>query len=308
MTEPFSAQLSHCICCPRNCGANRIEGKLAVCQVGAEIRISHAGLHFGEEPPISGTRGSGTIFFAGCNLRCVFCQNYQISQEFQRHPTRVLSVDGLAGEMLRLQSEGAHNINFVSPSHMIFQMADAIILAKEKGLTIPVVYNTNGYDSPDALRQIRGLVDIYLPDLKYMDDKLGKRYSAVLDYAEVIPAVLREMLDQVGHLQMDEDGVATRGLLVRHLVLPGQLDNTRSCLRFLAGLSPDIFVSIMSQYSPLHKAGRYPEINRTLTNPEYDEITEYALDLGLENAFVQEIESQTACLPDFEQANPFNFA
>jgi len=308
MNIPFTSQLSNCICCPRNCGVDRIAGKLAVCKIGAEIRISHAGLHFGEEPPISGRRGSGTIFFAGCNLRCVFCQNYQISQQFQLHPSRILSVDELADEMLRLQAAGAHNINFVSPSHMIFQMADAILVAKEKGLTIPIVYNTNGYDSVDALRQIRGLVDIYLPDLKYMDDKLGKRYSAVLDYAEVIPGVLREMLDQVGHLQMDEDGIATRGLLVRHLVLPDQLDNTRSCLRFLADLSPDIFVSIMSQYSPQHKASKYPEINRTLTKDEYDEITEYALDLGLENAFVQEIESQTACLPDFEQANPFNFA
>ena len=308
MNEPFTNQLSNCICCPRNCGVNRIAGKLAVCKVGAEIRISHAGLHFGEEPPISGTKGSGTIFFAGCNLRCVFCQNYQISQEFKLHSTRTLTVDELADEMLRLQSEGAHNINFVSPSHMIFQMADAIIAAKEKGLVIPIVYNTNGYDFVDALRQIRGLVDIYLPDIKYMDNALGKRYSAVLDYEEIIPGVLREMLDQVGHLQMDDDGIAMRGLLVRHLVLPGQLDNTRACLRFLADLSPDIFVSIMSQYSPLHKASKYPEINRTLTEAEYDEITEYALDLGLKNAFVQEIESQTECLPDFAQANPFNFA
>ncbi len=308
MNEPLTNQLSFCICCPRNCGINRFESKLAVCKVGAEIRISHAGLHFGEEPPISGTKGSGTIFFAGCNLRCVFCQNFQISQEFKLHPTRTLTIDELVDEMLRLQSEGAHNINFVSPSHMIFQMADAIIAAKEKGLVIPTVYNTNGYDSVDALRQIRGLVDIYLPDIKYMDNALGKRYSAVLDYAEIIPGVLREMLDQVGHLQMDEAGIARRGLLVRHLVLPGQLDNTRSCLRFLADLSPDIFVSIMSQYSPQHKASKYPEINRTLTESEYDEIIEYALDLGLENAFVQEMESQTAFLPDFEQANPFNFA
>ena len=308
MSKAFTSQLDNCICCPRDCGVNRLEGKLAVCKVGAEILISHIGLHFGEEPPISGTKGSGTIFFAGCNLRCVFCQNYQISQNFQREHTRTLSVNELAAEMLKLQSAGAHNINFVSPSHMIFQMADAILAAREKGLTIPVVYNTNGYDSVDALRQIRGLVDIYLPDIKYMDNALGKRYSAVLDYAEVIPGVLREMLDQVGQLKMDEDGIATRGLLVRHLVLPGKLENTRSCLRFLAGLSPDIYLSLMSQYSPRHKAAKYPEINRTLTEAEYDEVTEYALDLGLENAFVQEMESQTQCLPDFAQDSPFNFA
>ncbi|MCL5611959.1 MAG: radical SAM protein [Chloroflexi bacterium] len=238
----------------------------------------------------------------------MFCQNYQISQEFKHGHTRTLTVDELASEMLRLQDEGAHNINFVSPSHMIFQMADAIKAAKEKGLVLPVVYNTNGYDSVDALRQIRGLVDIYLPDIKYMDNALGKRFSAVRDYADIIPGVLKEMLGQVGQLEMDEDGIAVRGLLVRHLVLPGQLDNSRRCLRFLADLSPDTFVSIMSQYSPQHKACNYPEINRTLTKAEYDEITDYALELGLENAFVQEIESQTRCLPDFAQESPFNFA
>jgi len=286
---------------------NRIGKKVAACRVGAEIQISHIGLHFGEEPPISGTKGSGTIFFAGCNLHCVFCQNYQISQQFQRFQTRTLTVDELASEMLRLQEAGAHNINFVSPSHMIFQMADAIGVAKEKGLVIPVVYNTNGYDSVDALRQIRGLVDIYLPDIKYMDTSLSKRYSAVRDYAEVIPGVLRAMLDQVGQLQLDNEGIAVRGLLVRHLVLPGQLENSRKCLRFLADLSPELFISIMSQYSPQHKAGRYPEINRTLTEDEYDEILEVALDLGLENAFVQELESQEQCLPDFAQESPFKF-
>ncbi len=308
MNESLTDQLTRCECCPRNCGVNRLAGKIAACRVSTGIQISHIGLHFGEEPPISGTKGSGTIFFAGCNLRCVFCQNYQISQEFQKHHTRTLTIDELASEMLRLQDEGAHNINFVSPSHMIYQMADAIRVAKEKGLVLPVVYNTNGYDSVDALRQIRGLVDIYLPDIKYMDNALGKRYSAVLDYADVIPDVLREMLDQVGHLQLDDDGIAVQGLLVRHLVLPGQLDNSRRCLRFLADLSPDTFVSIMSQYSPQHKACNYPEINRTLTKAEYDEITDYALELGLENAFVQEIESQTQGLPDFAQESPFNFA
>jgi putative pyruvate formate lyase activating enzyme len=307
MNELLTDQLKSCTCCPRNCRVNRIEGKVAACRVGAEIQISHIGLHFGEEPPISGTKGSGTIFFAGCNLRCVFCQNHQISQEFQRSETRTLTLEELASEMLRLQDAGTHNINFVSPSHMIFQMGDAILAAKEKGLAIPVVYNTNGYDSVDALRQIRGLADIYLPDIKYMDNSLGKQFSAVRDYSKVIRGVLREMLDQVGQLQLDNEGIAFRGLLVRHLVLPGHLDNSRKCLRFLADLSPELFVSIMSQYSPQHKAGHYPEINRTLTEKEYQEITEYALDLGLENAFVQELESQEHCLPDFAQESPFKF-
>ena len=265
MNGSLTDQLTRCECCPRKCRVNRLEGQAGTCRIGANIQISHSGLHFGEEPPISGTKGSGTIFFAGCNLRCVFCQNYQISQEFQQGHTRTLTSDDLASEMLRLQDEGAHNINFVSPSHMIFQMADAIRVAKGKGLVVPVVYNSNGYDSVDALRQIRGLVDIYLPDIKYLENGLGKQFSAVNDYADVVPEVLQEMLDQVGHLEMDDEGIAVRGLLVRHLVLPDTLDNSRRCLHFVADLSLDTFVSIMSQYSPQYKACDYPQINRTLT-------------------------------------------
>jgi len=287
---------------------NRLEGEVGFCRIRASIQVSHAGLHFGEEPPISGTKGSGTIFFAGCNLRCVFCQNYQISQEFQQGHTRTLTTDELASEMLRLQDEGAHNINFVSPSHMIFQMADAIKVAKGKGLVVPVVYNSNGYDSVDALRQIRGLVDMYLPDIKYLENGLGKQFSAVDDYADIVPGVLREMLDQVGHLEMDDEGIAVRGLLVRHLILPNYLGNSRKCLHFLADLSPDIFVSIMAQYSPQYKACDYPGINRALTEDEYDKVTDYALDLGLENAFIQELESQDHYLPDFARESPFNSA
>jgi putative pyruvate formate lyase activating enzyme len=238
----------------------------------------------------------------------VFCQNYQISQEFRQGHTRTLTTDELASEMLRLQDEGAHNINFVSPSHVVFQMADAIQVAKGQGLVVPVVYNSNGYDSVDALRQIRGLVDIYLPDIKYLENGLGKQFSAVDDYADIVPQVLSEMLDQVGHLEMDDEGVAIRGLLVRHLVLPGYLGNSKRCLHFLADLSPDTFVSIMSQYSPQYKARDYPGINRTLTEDEYDEVTDYALDLGLENAFIQELESQDHYLPDFARENPFDLA
>ena len=301
----FTERLNHCECCPRHCGVDRLAGEVGFCRIPVGIQISHAGLHFGEEPPLSGTRGSGTIFFAGCNLRCVFCQNYQISQEFEQHPTWLLTSDELASIMLQLQDEGAHNINFVSPSHMIFQMADAIVRAKEGGLTIPVVYNSNGYDEVESLRLIRGLVDIYLPDLKYLDNELGRRYSAVDDYADIAPAAIEEMLAQVGHLQLDAAGVATRGLLVRHLVLPGHLDNSRRCLRYLADLSPEISVSIMSQYSPQYRACDHPGIDRTLTEDEYDEIMLYALDLGLENAFIQELASQDHYLPDFRRKRPF---
>jgi len=216
-----------------------------------------------------------------------------------------LTAEGLASVILRLQDEGVHNINFVSPSHMIFQIAAAIQLAKQNGLVLPVLYNSNGYDSVDALRQIRGLVDIYVPDIKYLGNEFGKKFSKVDDYGDIVPAVLREMLNQVGHLVMGHDGIALRGLLVRHLVLPGHIENSRQCLAFLADLSPDIHVSIMSQYSPQYKARDFPEINRPLTEDEYDEITDYALELGLENAFIQQLESQAHYLPDFDQERPF---
>lgn len=308
MNGPLTDRLTRCECCPRKCRVNRLEGDLGFCRIGADIQVSHAGLHFGEEPPISGTKGSGTIFFAGCNLRCVFCQNFQISQEFQQNQTRTLTTEELALEMLRLQDEGAHNINLVSPSHMVFQMAEAVKTAKNKGLIVPVVYNSNGYDSLEALRQIRGLVDIYLPDIKYLENRPGKQFSAADDYADIAPKIIREMYDQVGHLEMDEAGIAVRGLLVRHLVLPGCLENSRKCLDFLTELSPDTFVSIMAQYSPQYKAWNYPGLNRTLTEDEYETIMEYALDLGLENAFIQELESQDHYLPDFTRKSPFNQA
>jgi putative pyruvate formate lyase activating enzyme len=308
MNELLTDRLARCECCPRKCRVNRLEGQVGFCKIPAGIQVSCIGLHFGEEPPISGTRGSGTVFFVGCNLRCVFCQNYQISQEFHQDHTRTLTTDELASEMMRLQGEGAHNINFVSPSHMIFQMADAIEAAKGKGLVVPIVYNSNGYDSVDALRQIRGLVDIYIPDIKYLENRLGKQFSAVEDYTDIVPGVLREMLNQVGHLEMNDEGIAVRGLLVRHLVLPGSMGNSRRCLHFLADLSPDTFVSIMAQYAPHYKAHNYPVINRALTEDEYDEVTDYALDLGLENAYIQELESRDHYLPDFAQASPFDAA
>ncbi|RQW03736.1 radical SAM protein [candidate division KSB1 bacterium] len=298
--------MTKCACCPRRCGVNRLEEQVGFCRIGAHARVAHVGLHFGEEPPISGQRGSGTIFFAGCNLRCLFCQNYQISQEFQAGDTETMTTDELAAAMLRLQDSGAHNINFVSPSHVLWQMADAIIAAKEKGLHVPVVYNSNGYDSVAALRQIRGLVDIYMPDIKYMHNGLAGRLSAADDYADIVPGVLSEMLEQVGQLDRDEEGIAVRGLLVRHLVLPGQLDNSRHCLQLLAALSRDTFVSIMSQYSPQYKACADPGLNRTLTQAEYDEITDYALALGLENAYIQELQSQDLYVPDFARQRPFD--
>ncbi len=301
----FIEQLRSCRCCPRQCGVDRLAGERGFCRVGGEPLVAHVGLHHGEEPPISGSGGSGTIFFAGCNLACVFCQNHQISQGFQALALSPMATEALACAMLRLQDEGAHNINFVSPSHMVWPMAEAIVTARAKGLILPVVYNSNGYDALEVLRQIRGLIDIYLPDLKYLDQAMARAYSAVDDYAAVVPGVLTEMLAQVGQLELDENGIARRGLLVRHLVLPGGLKNSKRCLRLLADLSPAITVSLMAQYSPQYRAAAHPAINRPLSVAEYDEITEYALDLGLSNAFVQELASQDEYLPDFERERPF---
>jgi putative pyruvate formate lyase activating enzyme len=298
-------EMASCRCCPRECGVNRLAGETGFCRIGAGIPVAHIGLHYGEEPPISGSRGSGTIFFVGCNLRCVFCQNHQISQEFEGTGFRTLSPRELAAEMKRLEEAGAHNINLVTPSHLIFPLADAISIAREQGLTLPIVYNSNGYDSVAALKKIRGLIDIYLPDLKYLDRDAARELSSAPNYADIVPDVLLEMFAQVGHLELDDAGVAKRGLLVRHLVLPGYLENSRACLRFLAGLSRNLSISIMSQYSPQYRAVEYPKLNRTLSKQEYEAVIDYALELDLENAFVQECDSNEEFLPDFSSSNPF---
>jgi putative pyruvate formate lyase activating enzyme len=296
-------KLQNCLSCPRQCGVNRYEST-GFCGVGADIRISHIGLHHGEEPPISGANGSGAIFFSGCNLRCVFCQNFQISQLYHAG-TKTMSVAELAAAAIALQEAGAHNINFVSPSHMLPQITHVIKRARASGLIIPIVYNSSGYDLLSELRLLAGLVDIYLPDIKYLDNDLGRRFSGTANYADIIPAVLAEMLKQVGRLQTDANGIARKGVLVRHLVLPNQLANSKKCLRLLAGLSRDIHVSIMSQYTPCHRAAEYPEINRPLRPDEYEEIINYAFELGLHNAFVQDLSSQDNFRPDFDLPQPF---
>jgi putative pyruvate formate lyase activating enzyme len=304
---PLTALLSRCQACPRRCGVDRSAGRLGYCRIGALARVSHAGLHFGEEPPISGTRGSGTIFFAGCNLRCVFCQNHQISQgpEVLRAPE--LTTGLLASEMVRLEQMGAHNINLVSPSHVAYQAADAIAAARRRGLRIPIVYNSNGYDSLETLRALRGLVEIYLPDLKYQDGDLAGELSDAPDYPEVVGPALAEMLEQVGPLMRDGRGVAVRGVLVRHLVLPTYTSNSLRCLRLLAEIAPEAPVSLMAQYAPRHRARWRPRINRPLGRDEYEEVLDAAGWYGLNTLYVQELASQELCLPDFDREQPFAF-
>lgn len=299
------ARLSCCDICPHHCGVDRTRGELGFCKTGDAIVVAHIGLHTGEEPPISGTRGSGTIFFAHCNARCVYCQNYQISQRAETVRTRTLSPDELAVEMVGLQRRGAHNINLVSPTHVIAQVAEGLCLARERGLTIPIVYNSNGYDALETLRCLDGLIDIYLPDIKYSDDAMARTYSGIDGYVEVNRAAIAEMWRQVGDLTLDDDGIARRGLLVRHLVLPGGLAGSRESLAFLVSLSPGIHVSIMAQYAPHYRARGMPPLHRPISPAEYEQVLNDALTLGLENGFVQEIASHEQLIPDFEQEDPF---
>ncbi|MCL1926246.1 MAG: radical SAM protein [Syntrophorhabdaceae bacterium] len=284
--QPLKA-LASCMLCPRACGVNRLEGKRGFCRAGRVARVASVSLHHGEEPPISGTGGSGTIFFAHCNLACLFCQNYPISQ---LDNGRDMDGETLAAELLKLQARGAHNVNFVTPTPHVPQMAEAVLLARRRGFTIPVVYNSNGYDSLDALALADGVVDIYLPDAKYRPGGLAKLASGISDYAEANDAALREMARQTGFLKLDQNGIAVRGMLVRHLVLPGRVEETREVLAYLLEtFGPDIPISLMGQYFPAYKAFDTPGFNRRLSGQEYDQAIEAARRLGLQNVFIQEI-------------------
>jgi len=299
-------RLSACDLCPHRCGVDRLAGQSGLCRTGALSPIAHVGLHYGEEPPISGTRGSGTIFFANCNLRCVYCQNYQISQCAEEIPTQEMTPEELAAEMLRLERIGAHNINLVSPSHVVAQIAEALIIARKQGLAIPIVYNTNGYDSVDSLRALEGLIDVYLPDIKYSSDETARTYSGAERYVAANRAAIAEMFRQVGNLTVDEGGTARKGVIVRHLVLPEDLAGSRDSLDFLASLSRDIVVSLMSQYSPQFKACGMPPLDRRITLVEYQRVVDYAWELGLESCLVQEMESSENLIPDFREESPFD--
>jgi putative pyruvate formate lyase activating enzyme len=280
-------RLAPCRLCPRRCGVDRTAGATGLCHTADEIVIASHNLHFGEEPPLSGVRGSGTIFFSHCTLSCVFCQNYPISQLGNGNRC---TVDDLAGIMLELQEEGAHNINFVTPTHMTPQIVAAVAAARARGLVLPLVYNCSGYEDVDTLRLLDGIIDIYLPDMKYGDDACAERYSNAPHYWETNTRAVREMYRQVGNLRIDGDGIARRGLLVRHLILPGGLSGTRKVLEFIAReLSPQIHVSLMAQYHPAHRYARFPELSRRITAAENSEIAEMAQELGIENGWQQEL-------------------
>ncbi|WP_457635877.1 radical SAM protein [Persephonella sp.] len=270
--------LEECSVCPHNCGINRLKDEKGFCKTGLNVRISSFFPHHGEEFPIRGYGGSGTIFISYCNMRCVYCQNYEISHLGEG---REYTPEEIAGIMLYLQEERCHNINWVTPSHVVPQLLKALYIAVKKGLKIPIVYNTSSYDSPEIIKLLDGIIDIYLPDLKYLNDQHGKKYSKVKDYPDTAKEVIRLMYKQVGDLKTDERGIAYRGILVRHLVLPEGISTTKKVLDFLRSLSPNMHVNIMAQYYPYYKAFEYPELSRRITELEYREAVEYALQIGL---------------------------
>jgi len=277
--EKALEMLRRCNICPHNCGVNRLEdSKKGYCKVGRYVVVADYFPHLGEEFPIRGYRGSGTIFFSYCNMRCVYCQNYDVSQ---LGVGRVMKPEDLAEVMLELQEEGCHNINLVSPSHVVPQILEALLIAVERGLRIPIVYNTSSFDSLETLKLLDGIVDIYLADLKYLNKEYGRKYSKVKDYPSVAKEAIKEMYRQVGNLKVDERGIAVRGLLVRHLVLPNDLSTTREVMEFLKSIDPKLAVNVMKQYHPYHKAWDYPELSRRITEEEYKRAVEEAKGLTL---------------------------
>ncbi len=272
------AMLEQCRICPRECGVNRLTGETGFCGTGERPLVGSAGPHMGEERPLVGRGGSGTVFFAGCNLGCVFCQNAELSHGLAG---RQVSAGELANTMVALQERGCHNINFVTPTHVVPQILEALGPAIEAGLSVPLVYNCGGYESVATLRLLDGVVDIYMPDAKYADGEVAGRLSCADDYPERMREALTEMHRQVGDLVIDERGLATRGLLVRHLVLPDDQAGTAEVMAFVASLSRDTYVNVMAQYRPCHRAGAYPPVDRHPTRDEYAAAIASAQEAGL---------------------------
>ena len=276
--QELLAALASCGICPRNCQVNRLEDETGFCRSGRLAKVSSFNAHFGEEAPLVGRRGSGTIFLTNCNLGCLFCQNCDISHLGYGHE---VSASELAAMMLALQQQGCHNLNFVTPTHFVPQILEALDQAAARGLRVPLVYNTGGYDKLETLKCLEGVFDIYMPDAKYSDPEVAQQLSQAPDYPEVNRAALREMYRQVGDLEMDERNVAVKGLLVRHLVLPEGLAGTREVMEFLASLSRNTYVNVMAQYRPCYRADEQPKLARGLTRREYQDAVQAALDTGL---------------------------
>lgn len=285
-----SVTLETCELCPRACKVNRLLGQRGYCHETADIVVGRAALHFWEEPCLSGIRGSGAVFFSGCTMRCVFCQNYQLSQG---DSGKMITVQRLAEIFIELQEQGAHNINLVTPTHFTLQIIEALKLAKLSGLHLPIIYNCSGYEKAETLNALEGLIDIYLPDFKYYSEDLAIKYSKAPQYFEYASAAVKEMVRQVGTAHFNEEGIMQKGVIVRHLMLPGQLMDSKAVVRYLYETYQDtIWISLMNQYTPLSaQISDYPELDRKVTRKAYNRLIDYALSLGLENGFIQEGET-----------------
>lgn len=291
--------LSDCVLCPRECHVDRISGEIGFCGQTDKVRIARAALHMWEEPCISGEDGSGTVFFSGCSVRCVFCQNYKIAEGMCGAE---VSIERLAQIFSELEEKGANNINLVTPTHFVPQIIKALNVAKENGLKIPIVYNTSGYEKTETLKMLDGIVDIYMPDFKYMSVELAKKYSHAGDYAECAKSALAEMVRQIPRAEFDERGIMQKGVIVRHLLLPGCVEDSKVVVKYLYSEYGDsIYISLMSQYTPLKQVERYSEINRKVTQEEYDELVDFAAELGVVNGFVQDGEAASeSFIPEFD--------
>lgn len=287
-----------CNLCPRNCNVDRENGQLGYCIAPNDLVIAKYSLHPWEEPVISGPKGSGTIFFSYCNLRCCFCQNYEISE---LHKGKIVTIEEFSNICLELQEKGATNINLVTPTHYVHQIIKGLKLAKKQGLHIPVVYNTSGYEKVETIKSLKGLIDIYLPDLKYYSDTLAIKYSKCPNYFKYATESIEEMVRQVGDTIIDESRIMQRGIIIRHLILPSHITDSKKIIKYLYDKYQDkVIISIMNQYTPVRKL-EYQELNQTIKETEYDEVINYAYDLGIRNAFIQEGETQkTSFIPDFD--------
>lgn len=291
-------ELSSCTICPHNCKVNRNNGQIGRCRSGNKVKIALASVHNYEEPCISGKNGSGTIFFSNCNLSCIYCQNYKISQLGKGYE---LSVEELANIMLKQQEKGVNNINLVTPTMYVYQIIEAIKIARKRGLKIPIIYNTNGYENVKTIQDLNGYVDIYLPDLKYYSNEISKKYSKIDNYFKYATEAIKEMYKQVGSPIFDENGIIKKGLIIRHLVLPNHLQNSKHILKWIKENMPeDTYVSVMAQYFPTYKAKEDNLINRKLNKKEYREIEEFLYTLNLENGYMQELgEHEEEYVPNF---------
>ncbi len=280
-------KLKECKLCPLECRVNRLEGKKGGCHCDDKLRVALASLHYYEEPCISGKNGSGTVFFTNCNMKCKYCQNYEISQ---MEKGKEISIEHLAEIFLNQQKRGAHNINLVTPTSYTYQIIEALKIAKKQGLTLPIIYNTNGYEKQETIDLLKGYIDVYLPDLKYYSEKIAKKYSGIEHYFEYATKAIKRMYKQVGSYQFNEQGMIQKGVIIRHLVLPNHILNTKHILKWIKDNMPqDIYVSVMAQYFPTYKAKEDLLINRKLTQKEYKEVEEYLYSLNLENGYIQEL-------------------